>query len=137
MYHSGQLLIHTGITTMKKTALILIALNFMAVSAMADSPISSLQAQRYEGMIKTVCGPVEQITKSTKATFVNFDQPYPNQSFSAIISKSNHTHSEIEKYISDIVANGEENDICITGRIKAYKGAPNITIDDIDQIAEE
>lgn len=122
---------------MKKIILTAIALSLFSSLSLADSPISSTQAIKHDRMIKTVCGPVEQITKSKKATFVNFDKAYPNHTFSGVIWKSNHKHSEIEKYVSDLVSNGEENDICITGRITLYKGSPNITIDDIDQVSEE
>jgi hypothetical protein len=87
--------------------------------------IKTTEASDHVGQVATVCGPV--ISKHTaeesngKPTFVNFDRPYPNQGFTAVI------------WGTDSPAVGdfpEAGNVCVTGTIATYRGSPEIVVHD-------
>jgi hypothetical protein len=90
-----------------------------------QSKISSKNASVYINEILTVCGPVvdSRYASATKGqpTFLNFDYPYPNHTFTIVIWGQNRTNfsSPPEKmYMS--------KNVCIDGYIDSYKGKPQI-----------
>jgi hypothetical protein len=98
------------------------------VSAVPPPPpikIKTTEASEHVGQVATVCGPV--IGKHTaeesngKPTFVNFDHPFPNPGFTAVI------------WGTDGPAVGdfpETGNVCVTGTIATYRGSPEIVVHD-------
>ena len=63
-------------------------------------------------------------TTRGKPTFLNLDKPYPNQTFMVLIwgeSRDKFGTPE-EKY--------RDKQVCVTGKITEYRGAPKIVISD-------
>ena len=90
-----------------------------------QSKISSKNASVYINEILTVCGPIvdSRYASASKGqpTFLNFDYPYPNHTFTIVIWGQNRTNfsSPPEKmYMS--------KNVCIDGYIDSYKGKPQI-----------
>ena len=80
------------------------------------SKIPLILAGFYEGENKTICGKVTQISKTRKATFINFGGSYPNHDFSAVIWGEAETLPSINQRI------------CVSGFIEKYRGIPQIKV---------
>ena len=85
--------------------------------------ISSKEASLYIGQSAKVCGPVVDSRYASKSkgqpTFLNFDYPYPNHTFTIVIwgsDRANFTSPPETKYMS--------KNVCISGFIETYKGKP-------------
>jgi len=113
------------------TGWVFFALNQM--SAAIGETITAVEAQKYIGEAKTVCGKVVGTKYSTKSkrqpTFLNLDQPYPKQIFTVLIWGAD--RGKFGKP-PEVFFNGK--DICVTGRIESYKGKPEIIVSDPGQI---
>ena len=100
-----------------------------------DKKYSAKEAAYHVGETATVCGVVASTKWSTRTkgqpTFLNLDEPYPNQIFTVLI------------WGSDRPAFGSPENIyarkriCVTGKIKEYRGKPEIIIKDPNQITLE
>lgn len=105
------------------------SLSFIAV---AQKRLSAAEAKEHFGENATVCGEVvsTRYADSTngRPTFLNLDKPYPNQVFTIVIWGTN--RSKFGTPENDY--NGKR--ICISGRITAYAGLPEIVADDPKQI---
>lgn len=86
----------------------------------SSSQITVYEADAYIGENTTVCGEVSQISKTAKATYINFGGIYPKHKFSAVIWSNN------------IMPTSEGSNICITGLIESYKGVPQIVIRSVE-----
>ena len=87
--------------------------------------IKTTEAAQHIGELATVCGPI--IGKHTadqsngKPTFINFDRPFPDPGFTALI------------WATDSPAVGEfpeTGNACVTGTITTYHGNPEIIVHD-------
>src|SRR5712691_1690912 len=92
--------------------------------ALAQKKRTAAEAKDHIGETATVCGNVvsTRYTASTKGqpTFLNLDKPYPNQIFTLVIWGSNRSkfgRPEVEY---------NEKRICVTGKIIAYRGVPEV-----------
>jgi DNA/RNA endonuclease YhcR with UshA esterase domain len=103
--------------------------------ALAQKKLTAAEAKDHFGETATVCGEVvsTRYAASSKGhpTFLNLDKPYPNQIFTVVIWGSSRT-----KFGTP------ENDfkgkhICVTGKITAYAGLPEIAANDPAQITVE
>jgi len=105
-------------------------------SIFASDPISSSQAINFVGSMKTVCGQVVSAkflsTNLKGPTFLNLDQPYPDQIFTALIWGTDRQkfafQPELEFY-------GKK--ICVSGVISLYKNKAEIIVTDPSQISVE
>lgn len=88
-----------------------------------ESPtvLRSEQAGEYAGEIRTVCGPLVQITSSGKANFLNFSKRYPDTPFNAVIWDEN-----AADFIGINQHTGQE--VCVNGMIEMYKNKPRIQL---------
>ncbi|MGB4849143.1 MAG: hypothetical protein WBP41_14555 [Saprospiraceae bacterium] len=89
----------------------------------------------YEGKTVTVCGKVADtfVTKSEKKiTHLNFDHPYPNQSFSVTIFSADLAHFS---YVPSEFLKGKN--VCVTGKVKIYGGKPEIVVSAEEQLKVE
>jgi len=102
------------------------ALAFIVVPSLAQAAdtLAAKDAVAHVGETATVCGTVVSANYAAKSkgqpTFLNFDQPYPNQVFTVMI------------WGSDRAKFGEPENtflgkkVCANGVIKAYRGNPEI-----------
>ena len=95
--------------------------------------ISPEEARSYIGKVKTVCGTVAStkyaIRSRGKPTFLNLNRPYPNHVFTVVI-----WGSDRDKFESPPETYYENRSVCVTGRITAYRGKPQIVVHDLHQI---
>jgi hypothetical protein len=102
------------------------------IPANAQKKLTTSEAKEHYGDTATVCGAVvsTRFADSTKGqpTFLNLDKPYPNQVFTIVIWGNN--RSKFGTPEKDY--NGKR--ICVTGKITAYAGLPEIVADEPKQI---
>lgn len=110
---------------MKK--IILIAFLFFAVSiAYSQTTITTKEAKDHIGETLTVSGKVFDVFTSNKGrTLINFDDKYPNQTFTVVINGENNIDFSAVKAGSVLTVNG---------LIESYKDKPEIIIKTQDQI---
>lgn len=100
----------------------------------AEDFITPKEAINHVGEVQTVCGEVVTATYAIKSkgqpTFLNLDEPYPNQVFTALIwgTYRGNFESPPEKLYKG-------KDICVTGVISTYKGKAQIEIKEPSQIS--
>ena len=98
--------------------------------------ISSKNAYKHIGEIQTVCGIVASTYYSYRSrgrpTFLNLDRPYPNQIFTIVI-----WGSDRYKFKKSPEILFKMKRICATGRIKAYRGIPQIIVRNPSQIMKK
>jgi micrococcal nuclease len=104
----------------------------LATPAIAQKRLTASEAKEHFGETATVCGEVvsTRFADSTKGqpTFLNLDKPYPNQVFTIVVWGIN--RSKFGAPESDY----KGKRICITGKITAYAGLPEIVADEPKQI---
>jgi hypothetical protein len=94
--------------------------------------LTAADAKDHKGEQATVCGKVASTryaaTTRGKPTFLNLDKPYPNQVFTILIWGENREKfgTPEEKY--------RDKQVCVTGKITEYRGAPEIVISDPQSI---
>ena len=102
-----------------------------AVPLIAANPISSAQAKDHVGETATVCGKVvdsRYLETGSHVTFLNFDKPYPNHTFTAFIPAANRGRFRMpEKEFRD-------KDVCVNGKIQDYRGKPEIILSEPEQV---
>jgi DNA/RNA endonuclease YhcR with UshA esterase domain len=112
-----------------------ILVGLFALPTFGQKKYSPSEAKEHFGETATVCGEVvsTRYADSTKGqpTFLNLDKPYPNQIFTVVIWGNNRS-----KFGTP------ENDfkgkrICVTGKITAYAGLPEIVADEPKQITHD
>lgn len=100
--------------------------------ALGQKKLTASEAKEHYGENATVCGEVvsTRYASSTKGqpTFLNLDKPYPNQIFTIVIWGSN--RGKFGKPEDDY----KDKRICVTGKITAYAGLPEVVADDPKQI---
>lgn len=95
--------------------------------------ITTEQAREHIGETNTVCGLVATAryhdTQQGRPTFLNFDHPYPDQTFAVRIpGLSRAAFSETP----EVLFNGKT--VCVTGLIVDYRGKPEIVVENPGQI---
>jgi DNA/RNA endonuclease YhcR with UshA esterase domain len=106
----------------------------IALTQMAANPITGTEARKHIGEEATVCGVVASTryldTTPNRATFLNFDRPNPDQTFTAVIfgdARDKFDRPEV-RY--------KDKQICVTGRIADFRGTPQIVVTEPGQIKE-
>jgi hypothetical protein len=90
------------------------------------------EAKDHVGEVATVCGKVASahFASATKGqpTFLNLDEPYPKEIFTALIWGSDRGKfgNPESKY--------RDARICVTGRVSSYRGTPEIVVSEPTQI---
>ena len=118
---------------MKKLLILFISICVTQISFSQTVPLDSVT--NYEGKTITVCSKVQStfLTKGDKkTTYINFGNPYPNTTFTVVIFEGDlpnfkNTPSE---YLKD-------KSVCITGKVKIYKGKPEMIVNKEEQIKVE
>lgn len=111
---------------------------FLLLSAAFAAPaqtghITAAQAKDHVGEHATVCGAVASTRFADHSrgqpTFLNIDEPYPNQIFTIVI-----WGSDRPKFGQpEVTYRGKA--VCVTGEITSYRGVPEIAAHDPKQIA--
>jgi DNA/RNA endonuclease YhcR with UshA esterase domain len=118
-----------------RTLLWLLIGTVLVPPAQAQKKLTANEAKEHFGETATVCGAVvsARYADATKGqpTFLNLDKPYPSQVFTIVIWGEN--RSKFGKPENDY--NGKR--ICVTGKIKAYAGLPEIVAEDPKQLRIE
>jgi hypothetical protein len=107
------------------------------INAQTPSPktLTAAEAKDHIGEQNTVCGKVASAryaaTTRGKPTFLNLDKPYPSQVFTILIWGENREKfgTPEEKY--------RDKQVCVTGKITEYRGAPEIVVSDPQSIEIE
>jgi len=107
---------------------VLATLNYAA----SQTTISAREATQHIGEYAKVCGQVASTHFAYRSrgapTFVNIDEPYPNQIFTAVI------------WVEDRAKFGSPEThynnqyICVRGSIESYRGKPEIVLRDPSQV---
>jgi hypothetical protein len=99
--------------------------------AAADT-ITAAQAKDHVGETATVCGKVAGAryleSSNRKPTFLNFDKPFPDHPFLAIIFGDN--RAKFGKPEAEYL----QKDLCVTGKIIDYNGKPEIELTEPSQV---
>ena len=106
-------------------------------SAMASvrvlETITAAQAQDHIGETNTVCGLVASArymdSGRARPTFLNFDYPYPDQTFAVMIPDLSRAAFNEPP---EVLFNGKT--VCVTGLIVDRRGKPQIVVEDPSQI---
>jgi len=97
--------------------------------------ITAGEAKNHVGETATVCGEVVSAIYARRSrgtpTFMNLDEPYPNQIFTIVIWGINRP-----KFGKPETAYDGKH-VCVNGRITFYRGAPEITVSEPSQIKTE
>lgn len=109
----------------QRSRLFLLAIILLAVSAaLAQKPLTATEAKDHIGEQATVCGKVvsTRYAESSRGspTFLNFDQPYPNQVFTLVIWGSDRSK------FGDPELSYRGKRICVTGKLTSFKGVPKV-----------
>jgi len=99
----------------------------------AHGEITPKDAQKYLGKTENVCGQVASANYAVRTrgqpTFLNLDEPYPNQVFTVVIWGSDRA-----KFPDPPEKIYRGKTICITGTIASYHGKPEMVVKDPKQI---
>lgn len=118
---------------MKKIVPLLISICFQQISFSQTLPLDS--AKFYEGKEITICSKVMDtyVSKSEDATtFINFGNPYPHSTFTVVIFEKDIANF---KYTPSVYLKGKN--VCVTGKVKIFKGKPEIVVSSEAQIKVE
>jgi hypothetical protein len=103
-----------------------------ALPTFAQKKYSTSEAKEHYGETATVCGDVVSTryadTTKGQPTFLNLDKQYPNQVFTVVIWGTNRSKFGTP----EIDYKGKR--ICVSGKITAYAGLPEIVADELKQI---
>jgi hypothetical protein len=108
-----------------------IALAILLALPLAAADIPSVQAKDHVGETGTVCGHVADTryqANGSHVTFLNFDKPFPDHTFTAFIPAENR-----DKF-KEPETEYKDKDVCVTGAIVDYHGKPEIILSAPDQI---
>lgn len=95
-----------------------------------DDAIDACNAGNYIGKEKIVAGKIVDGYKSkTNTVFLNFEKPYPNQCFTAVIFSSN-----LINFPENLQSFYEGKIVKVKGVIKEYQGKPEIILNERSQI---
>lgn len=107
----------------------------LASPVCSQKKLTAAEAKRHFGETATVCGEVVSASFAESSqghpTFLNLDKPYPKQIFTVVIWDEN--RSKFGKPEEDYKA----KQICVSGKITAYAGLPEIVVSDPKQIKLE
>jgi hypothetical protein len=104
----------------------------LGVTTAEEAKMTGAEASRHAGESGTVCGKVagtRYIERAAKQpTFLNFDKPYPDHSFTVVIFGEN--RSKFGKPEEDY----QDKDLCASGKIILFQGKPEIVASEPSQL---
>ena len=122
-----------GLLIFSIIALLLASQIITSVSYAQEKYIAAKDANKHIGEVQTVCDIVASSKLSSQSkkqpTFINLDQPFPNQIFTIVIwgtDRSKFPEPPEDYYMG--------KKICVKGMIKSFRGKPEIIVNDPSQI---
>ena len=117
----------------QRSRLSLLVVLLLSVSpVLAQKTLMATEAKDHIGEQATVCGKVvsTRYAESSRGspTFLNFDQPYPNQVFTLLIWGSDRSK------FGDPETSYRGKRICVTGKLTSFKGIPEVVASEPAQI---
>ena len=98
---------------------------------MCAQSISTTDARNHVGEMATVCGKIASERTATNSngtpTFINLDATYPKQVFTIVIWE------EDRQDIGPLPREGSH--LCATGKIRVYRGVPEIVVRSCGQLS--
>ena len=116
---------------MKKIITIVISC-FIGATAFCQSKISIDSVSAHAGDSVTICSKVYGIKSLEKITFINLGAEYPNSPLTVVIHEEN--RNNFPKPVDTMYDN---KNICVTGKIREYKGRYEIEVYNPAQIVTE
>jgi DNA/RNA endonuclease YhcR with UshA esterase domain len=118
---------------MRRLYLIVLFVFFAStLTLLAQSKITASEAKNHIGETVSVCGQVVSAHYAARTkgnpTFLNLDEPYPNQIFTILI-----WGSDRDKF-GNPETRFQNKKVCVTGVIKDYRGKPEIVAEQPNQI---
>jgi len=113
-----------------------VVLASVPVGAVAQKPVevSTQQAASVKGKQATVCGEVASVKLAIRTggapTFINFDKPNPDQTFTALIWGID--RPKFPAPPESTFTAGKR--VCVTGTVTDFKGKPEIVVHNPDEI---
>ena len=99
-------------------------------SKITGNAIGACNAGNYYGREEIIEGKIVDASKSkTNTVFLNFEKPYPNQCFTAVIFSS-----DLVNFPENPQNYYEGKTVRVKGEIKEYNGKPEIVLEDTSQI---
>jgi len=122
-----------SIMSRRVSALLIVTVVLTAtLSVRAEKTLTATEAKNHIGEHATVCGKVVSTRYAENSrgspTFLNFDEPYPNQIFTLLIWGSDRSK------FGDPETSYRGKRICVTGKISDYKGVPEIAANAPSQV---
>jgi hypothetical protein len=110
-----------------------LAVLVLAFSLSAQSAhLTARQAKDHIGEVQTVCGKVVSTRYAPRSkgqpTFLNLDEPYPSQIFTILI------WGDDRSKFGSPETQFRDADVCVTGKISNFRGAPEIVATEPNQI---
>jgi len=103
-----------------------------APTAHTQKTLSAAEAKNHVGEHATVCGKVVRTRYAPRSkgqpTFLDLDEPYPNEIFTVLIWGENRAKFGTPE------SQYRDADVCVTGQITSYRGTPEIVASDPSQI---
>jgi hypothetical protein len=119
---------------LRSLAMVLLCLSASSLFAQSGH-LTSAEAKNHIGERATVCGKVASAHYAVRTkgspTFLNFDEPYPNQIFTVLIWGTDRAK------FGDPESKYGSKRICVTGLVKDYRGVPEIVVEEPSQITGE
>jgi DNA/RNA endonuclease YhcR with UshA esterase domain len=116
---------------MKSLRFLLFSTLLCVVTPSNSQSVKITDARNHLGETGTVCGKVvsEWTASNSKGepTFINLDEPYPNQRFTIVIWE------EDRQDIGSLPSQGSR--VCVTGKIQSYRGVPEIVVRSVGQLS--
>ena len=114
-----------------RLSMMLIALAASAFGASAET-LTPVEAAKHAGETATVCGVVAGAKYAAQIrgglTFIDFDKPYPDATFTAVIFPGDRAKfGTPEKGLA-----GKQ--VCVTGKIEMFRDKPQIVLSDPKQL---
>jgi DNA/RNA endonuclease YhcR with UshA esterase domain len=101
--------------------------NSPAAGATAPIHIAAAEAAKHANEPAVVTGKVAAVAVRTAVVLLNFEKPYPDSPFSAVVFSRN-----TNKF--GTLTNLEGKDVAVSGTIKIYKGKPEIIMTNAAQL---
>ena len=125
-----------GLLVFALVTVLLVSQLLSSISYAQENSITASDAAKHIGEVQTVCGVVASSKFASRSkkqpTFINLDQPFPNQIFTIVIWGSD--RGKFPEPPEDYYMGKK---VCVKGMIKAYKGKPEVIVSDPSQITVE
>ena len=112
--------------------LIIFTISVFFINLSYSQTVSPDSVRYNDGKTIIVCGKVADThvtTSEHKVTYINFEHAYPNQAFSVVIFDS-----DLPKFTYVPSEFLKDKIVCVTGKVKIYKGRPEIVVSSEEQL---